>query len=250
MFSVYSDLMKLFLNICIHQLYSLSDASLPVLRLWNTEACVSCRACFFASINYLLSCLFSFVLFFKILFNLHPKAIFRKIWWLTPSWLETSDPHGRICMDLHLKANQGTNSLPISPRWGLNCEQEAQMKDKNERRHRWWASVVEGEQQPRCQRRQITEHQRASARIPAVFNRTGSLIPTLQPGLCCGCCRLINAVFPRQSVVEEVCLITNVVAFEEKWECRPMAVRFYHANGHASSESPVFSFGWKRLKKR
>lgn len=169
----------------------------------------------------------TFTLSFFIFFFLHPKAIFRKIWWFPPSWLEPSDPHGRICMDLYLKANQGTNSLPISPRWGLNCEQEAQMKDKNERRDRWWASVVEGEQQPRCQPRQITEHQRTRTRIPAVFNRTGSLLPTLQPGpFCCCCCRLIDAVFLRQSDAEEVCLITKVVAFEVKWEFWPTTVRF------------------------
>lgn len=156
-------------------------------------------------------------------------------------------------MDLHLKANQGTNSLPISPRWGLNCEQEAQMKDKNERRDRWWASVVEGEQQPRCQHCQITEHQRTGTRIPAVFNRTGSLLPTLQPGLFCRWCRLINAVFLRQSVVEEVCLITNVVAFEGKWEFWPTTFGFYHANGHANMQKPCFQHllkRTKRLKKR
>lgn len=70
--------MKLFLNICIHQLYSLSDASLPVLRLWNTEACVSCRACFFASISYLLSCLFSFVLFLKFFLTCTQKPFLEK----------------------------------------------------------------------------------------------------------------------------------------------------------------------------
>lgn len=85
-----------------------------------------------------------------------PKAIFRKDLF-SLSWLETSDPHGRICMDPHLKANQGTNTLPISPRWGLSPEQEAQMKDrKKERRDRWLTSAVN---------RWITG--RAAAQVPA-----------------------------------------------------------------------------------
>lgn len=171
---------------------------------------VSCRPQSFARTNHL-----SFFSLF-----LHLKAIFRNIWWFPPSRPETADPHGHICMDLHLKANQGTNSLPISARWGLNCEQEAQIKDKNKRQDRRWASAVEGEQQPRCQSRQITEHQRTRTRIPAVFNRMGSLLPTLQPGLFC-CC-LINAVFLWQSDVKEVCLITNSVVFEVKWEICPI----------------------------
>lgn len=184
-------------------------------------------------------------------FYLHPKAVFTKIWSFPPSWLETSDPHGHICMDLHLKANQGTNSLPIFPRWGLNCEQEAQMKDKNERWDRWWASVVEGEQQPRCQHRQITEQQRTCTRIPAVFNQTGSLLPMLQPGLFCCCCRLINAVFLRHSDVDKVCLITNLV-FEGKWEFRKNDSRgfntFHHLRGVTRRNKDAFKSNVSGLK--
>lgn len=116
-------------KICIHHLHPLWNVFLPLLCLWDTKACiVSRRVCTFPRINDLLSCLGGGGSHYLL-----PKAIFRKDLF-SLSWLETSDPHGRICMDPHLKANQGTNTLPISPRWGLSCEQEAQMKDIKKKR--------------------------------------------------------------------------------------------------------------------
>lgn len=113
-------------------------------------------------------------------------------------------------------------------------------------RRPWWkiktsggivddTSVVARDQQPRCQRRQITEHQSTRTRIRAVFNQMGLLLPTLQPSLFC-CCRLINAVFLRQSDTEEVYLITNSVVFLLKLEVWPMTVKFWHTNGNTNEK--------------
>lgn len=155
----------LYISLTTHKWKYLFSSSLSPLKhilallcLWGTKACiVSWTAGTCERINGLLYCLGGG----GGSHYLHPKAIFWKDVF-SLSWLETSDPHGRICMDPYLKANQGTNTLPISPRWGLNCEQEAQMKDKKkERRDRWLTSVVNQytrREQPMCQHWQITVH--------------------------------------------------------------------------------------------
>lgn len=99
---------------------------------------------------------------------LHPKAIFRKDVF-SLSWLETSDPHGRICMDPTSKPikEQTFCQYPPDEAWTVN--RRPRWKIKKERQDRWLTSVVNQytrTEQPRCQH--------TSRRIAAVFNRRAS----------------------------------------------------------------------------
>lgn len=170
----------LYISLTTHKWKYLFSSSLSPLKhilvllcFWGTKACiVSWTAGTCERINGLLFCLGGGGSHY-----LHPKAIFRKDVF-SLSWLETSDPHGRICMDPYLKANQGTNILPISPRWGLNCEQEAQMKDKKKRAAGSLINLC-GESVHKKRAAHVpapTDNcaQHTSRRIPAVFNRRAS----------------------------------------------------------------------------
>lgn len=91
---------------------------------------------------------------------------------------------------------------------------------KKEWRHRWLASAVNrytGREASAIRSPCTNTHAEGFQPSLIVAYWTGLLLPTLKPGLFC-CCRLIDAAFLRQSDVDEVCLITNVVAFEVKWE--------------------------------